>query len=99
MWHIPMTAYLIERQLPGASQLTEEDLQDLVDRSRAAAARASRPCTWRHSYIAGDKLYCVYEADSVDVVLEHARRSGFAAHLVSAVSAVVDGHGRRTLPA
>ena len=57
-----------------------------------------RPYTWCHSYVAGDKIYCVHEAESVDDVLEHARRGGFPANLVAEISRVFDSTGPREMP-
>jgi len=93
-----MPTYLIEREIPGASQLTDEELRGITATSNEAVAGLERPYTWRHSYVAGDKIYCVHEAESADVVLEHARSGGFPANVVSEVSAVFDSTGPRALP-
>jgi Protein of unknown function (DUF4242) len=93
-----MPTFLIEREIPGASELTYEELRGITQRSNDAVAELSRPYTWRHSYVAGDKIYCVHEADSADVILEHARRGGFPADLVSEITAVFDSTGPRELP-
>ena len=94
-----MPTYLIEREIPGASQLTDEELRGITQKSNAVAADLNRPYTWRHSYVAGDKIYCVHEADSPEDILEHARCGGFPANLVTEVSAVIDSSGPRALPA
>ena len=44
--------------------------------------------TWQHSYVAGDKIYCVHETDEADTVREHAQRGGFPANVVVKVAAV-----------
>ena len=93
-----MPTYLIEREIPGASQLTDEDLRGITATSNEAVDGLGRPYTWRHSYVAGDKIYCVHEAESADDVLEHARCGGFPANVVSEVSAVFDSTGPRALP-
>ena len=93
-----MPTYLIEREIPGASQLTDEDLRGITATSNEAVDGLVRPYTWRHSYVAGDKIYCVHEAESADDVLEHARCGGFPANVVSEVSAVFDSTGPRALP-
>jgi Protein of unknown function (DUF4242) len=93
-----MPTYLIEREIPGASQLTDEDLRGITATSNEAVDGLGRPYTWRHSYVAGDKIYCVHEAESADDVLEHARSGGFPANVVSEVSAVFDSTGPRALP-
>ena len=93
-----MPTYLIEREIPGASNLTDEELRGITQKSNETVAELSRPYTWRHSYVAGDKIYCVHEADSAEDILEHARRGGFPANLVSEITAVFDSTGPRELP-
>ena len=93
-----MTTFLIEREIPGASQLTDEELRGITQKSNEVVDGLSRPYTWRHSYVAGDKIYCVHEAEDAEVVREHARRGGFPANLVAEVTAVFDSTGPRDLP-
>lgn len=93
-----MPTFLIEREIPGASRLTYEELRGITRTSNDAVAQLARPYTWRHSYVAGDKIYCVHDAETADVILEHARRGGFPANLVSEVTAVFDSTGPRDLP-
>lgn len=93
-----MPTYLIEREIPGASQLTEEELRGITAKSNEVVTGLERPYTWRHSYVAGDKIYCVHEAESAEDVLEHARLGGFPANLVTEVSSVIDSSGPRDLP-
>jgi Nickel responsive protein SCO4226-like len=70
----------IEREIPGASELSREDLAGIAAASSAVVDGLDVPSTWITSYVAGDKVYCVHEAESVEVVvLEHARRGGFPA--------------------
>lgn len=94
-----MPTYLIEREVPGAGKLTDEELHGITHRSNDVVAGLPRPYTWHHSYVAGDKIYCVHEAESAEDILEHARCGGFPANLVSEVSAVLDSGGPRPLPA
>jgi hypothetical protein len=93
-----MPTYLIEREIPGASALTDEELRGITQKSNEVVDGLSRPYTWRHSYVAGDKIYCVHEAEDVDDVLEHARCGGFPANLVSEVASVFDSGGPREMP-
>jgi uncharacterized protein DUF4242 len=94
----PMPTYLIEREIPGASKLTDDELRGITQKSNAAVEDLQRPYTWCHSYVAGDKIYCVHQAESAEVILEHARGGGFPANLVAEVSAVFDSNGPRALP-
>lgn len=93
-----MPTYLIEREIPGASKLTDEELRGITTKSNDTVDSLKRPYTWRHSYVAGDKIYCVHEAENADVVREHARGGGFPANLVSEITAVFDSGGPRDLP-
>ncbi|WP_205695848.1 DUF4242 domain-containing protein [Conexibacter sp. SYSU D00693] len=93
-----MPTYLIEREIPGASQLSDEDLRGITQTSNDVVDGLERPYTWRHSYVAGDKVYCVHDAASAEDVLEHAKRGGFPANLVAEVTATFDSTGPRSLP-
>jgi hypothetical protein len=93
-----MPTFLIEREIPGASELSHDELRGITQKSNEVVDGLKRPYTWRHSYVAGDKLYCVHDAESREDVLEHARSGGFPANLVAEVSAVLDSTGPRGLP-
>jgi len=81
-----MKRFIVEREIPGASELTPAQLAEISRTSNAAVASLGVPYTWINSYVAGDKIYCVHEADDAEVVLEHARRGGFPANTVSVVA-------------
>ena len=93
-----MPTFLIEREIPGASELTDEELRGITQKSNEVVAGLNKPYTWRHSYVAGDKIYCVHDAESADVVLEHARCGGFPANVVSEVAAVFGAGGPHEMP-
>lgn len=84
-----MPTFMIERNLPGASNLTPEELQGIARTSNAVVDGLGVPYTWHQSFVAGDKIYCVHEAESADDVYEHARRGGFPADLVVEVPNVI----------
>lgn len=79
-----MGRYVIERGLPGAGQLTEEQLHDISSASNAVLANMSN-IEWIESYVTDDKIYCVYEADNPELILEHAREGGFPADSIAPV--------------
>ena len=83
-----MPTFLIERNIPGASQLTPEQLRDIARTSNEVVDGLGVAYTWQHSYVAGDKIYCVHETDEADTVREHAQRGGFPADVVVKVAAV-----------
>lgn len=81
-----MKRFIIERNIPGASELTEEQLADISRTSNEAVASLGLPYQWVTSFVAGDKVYCVHEADDEETIREHARRGGFPADVVSVVA-------------
>ena len=81
-----MTRFVIEREIPNAAELTEEQLVDIATTSNAAVASLGVPYNWVTSYVAGDKIYCVHEADDAEAIFEHARRGGFPANKVTPVA-------------
>ena len=86
-----MRTFIIERQIPGAGQLTEADLRGVAAASNKAIAELARPYTWLHSYVAGDRFYCVHRAENAETICEHARLGDFPVDRVTEVSAVIDG--------
>ena len=81
-----MKRFIIEREIPGASELTEQQLAEISRTSNTAVQSLGVPDTWVTSYVAGDKIYCVHEATDSETIREHARRGGFPADLVSEVA-------------
>lgn len=86
-----MPKYVIERAVPGADQMTQEELHGISVKSNAVlAGMATDYIQWVHSYVTPDRLFCVYNADSPEVIQEHARRGGFPCDTIRQVSAVID---------
>jgi hypothetical protein len=81
-----MQRFIIEREIPGASQLTTADLAQISKTSNEAVASLGVPYNWITSYAAGDKVYCLHEAEDAEAILEHARRGGFPANKVTVVA-------------
>jgi len=81
-----MKRYLIEREIPGASELTEAELSDIAAKSNDVVANLGVPYRWITSYVAGDKIYCVHEAPDENAVRAHARRGGFPADKVAVLA-------------
>ena len=93
-----MKTFVIEREIPGASQLTREELLGITSTSNDAVESLDKPYKWLHSYVAGDKVYCFHQAENAEVIKEHARVGGFPANLVTEVASVFDSTGPRDLP-
>jgi hypothetical protein len=84
-----MATFLIERNLPGASDLTADQLREIASTSNQVVEGLGVDDTWHRSYVAGDKIYCVHETDDAETVREHARRGGFPADVVVNVAAEI----------
>ena len=93
-----MPTFMIEREIPGASKLTDEELRGITATSNDAVEQLENPYSWCYSFVAGDKIYCVHQAESEDDVREHARIGGFPVTLVAEIAACFDRNGPRPLP-
>lgn len=85
-----MPKYVIERELPGAGQLSAEDLHTISGKSNEVLAAMNGRAQWQQSYVTSDKIYCVYVAEDEDAVREHAESGGFPANVISRVATVID---------
>lgn len=80
-----MPKFIVERNIPGADKLTRDELCDISAKSNAVVDSLGVPYVWHHTYAAGDKLYCVHEADSAADIYRHSKEGGFPADLVSEI--------------
>ncbi|MFM2139480.1 MAG: hypothetical protein RJA57_1787 [Bacteroidota bacterium] len=85
-----MPKYVIEREIPGAGNLTAEQLKAISQASCAVLNSMGPQIQWVHSYVTADKIYCVYNAPNEETIREHAKQGGFPANSVSRVSMVID---------
>jgi hypothetical protein len=84
-----MHQYVIERTIPGASEMSASDLQEISRKSRDVLEQLGPSIKWQQSYVAEDKFYCVYTAPNKDIIEEHAARGGFPVDRISEVSSVI----------
>lgn len=83
--------YVIEREIPGAANLSPEDLKGISQVSCGVLDKMGQDnIEWLHSYVTQDKVYCVYMATDESLVKEHAAQGGFPANLISEVGTVID---------
>src|SRR5258705_1595997 len=75
-----MKTYLIEREIPGAGKLTPEQLKAISQTSCGVLKEMGPKIQWIHSYVTGDKIYCIYKAESEELIREHAKKGGFPAN-------------------
>lgn len=85
-----MPKFVIEREIPGAGDLTGQQLVDISAKSCAVLSELGPAIQWLQSYVTDDRLYCIYIAPNEEIVREHARRGGFPANRISAVRSVID---------
>jgi hypothetical protein len=85
-----MPKFLIERELPGAGQLTAEELQGISAKSCGVLRELGPDVQWVQSFVTDDKITCIYIAPDAESVREHARRGGFPANHVLEVRTVID---------
>lgn len=85
-----MPKYVIEREIPGAGQLTAEQLQAISQKSCGVLKNLGPQIQWVESFVTNDKIYCVYVAPNEAMVREHAKQGGFPANRVSAVRRMID---------
>ncbi len=85
-----MPKYIIERQIPGAGDLSSEQLQAISQKSCSVLRNLGPQIQWLQSYVTPDKLYCVYIAPNEDLIRKHATEGGFPANRVSGVRRVID---------
>lgn len=81
--------YVIEREIPGAGNLTADELKGISQVSCGVLKEMGSEIQWLHSYVTGDKIYCVYTAPNKEMVVEHAEKGGFPANSVSSVATII----------
>ena len=85
-----MPKYLIERTIPSIGAVSASDLQAISQKSCGVVKDLGSEVQWVHSYVTGDKLYCVYNAASEQLVRDHARLGGFPIDSVARVVTIID---------
>lgn len=85
-----MPKYVIEREIPGAGNLTNKQLKAISQTSCGVLDELGPKIQWVHSYVTDNKIYCVYNAPNEEMVREHAQKGGFPANSISKVSTIID---------
>ncbi|HWL39106.1 MAG TPA: DUF4242 domain-containing protein [Gemmatimonadaceae bacterium] len=88
-----MPKYVIEREIPKAGDLGPADLKGIATKSNGVLGEMNKNGTnirWEHSYVTGDKIYCVYDAPDENSVRQHAERGGFPANRIERVRQVIN---------
>ncbi|MDZ4713939.1 MAG: DUF4242 domain-containing protein [Cytophagales bacterium] len=85
-----MPKFIIERDIPGAGKFSAEKLKAISQKSREVLSTLGTEIQWIHSYVAGDKVYCIYIAPSKELIQEHARLGGFPATTITEVANIIE---------
>jgi hypothetical protein len=84
-----MKTYLIEREIPDAGKLTPEQLKGISQTSCNVLREMGPKIQWVHSYVTGNKIYCIYKAENEELIREHARKGGFPANKIVEIGSVI----------
>lgn len=84
-----MPTYVIEREIPGIGNSSPEQLKAISQASCDVLDKMGSEIKWNHSYVTGDKIYCVYDAPNEEMIREHAKRGGFPANAINRVANVI----------
>ena len=85
-----MPKYVIERELPGAGKLTQDELHAVSQKSCDVLNHLGPQIQWIESYVTDDKIYCIYRAPGEELIRQHAKEGGFPANKISQVRSVID---------
>jgi hypothetical protein len=93
-----MKQFIVERQVPGAGRMTEEELEAISKTSNAVISILGKPYTWVQSYVTEDRIYCIHEAENEDAIREHGKCGNFPVNNIEEIKAFIDPTtGRRNL--
>ncbi|MCZ6829152.1 MAG: DUF4242 domain-containing protein [Gammaproteobacteria bacterium] len=85
-----MPEYVIEREIPGAGDMSGDELQGASQQSCSVLRNLGTDIQWVQSYVTADKIYCIYRAPSEQLIKQHAEESGFPANSILEVKAVIN---------
>ena len=85
-----MPKYVIERELPGAGKLSQNELRAIAQKSVGILKDMGPQIQWVQSYVVDDKIYCVYIAPTADMIKQHAVCGGFPANRISQIRSLID---------
>lgn len=84
-----MPKYVIEREIPGVGNLGQDDLKNISQKSCSVINEIGPGIEWIESFVTNDKIYCVYNAENIDLIKEHAQKGGFPANKIEEVRNVI----------
>lgn len=85
-----MPKFIIERKIPNVGEFSAEKLKTISKKSVEVLCKLGTDIQWIHSYVAGDKIYCIYIAPNEELIREHARLGGFPADAITKISTLIE---------
>lgn len=85
-----MPKYIIEREIPGAGDLSAEQLQQISEKSCCVLKEIGPQIQWLESFVTADKIYCSYIAPDEETIRAHAEKGGFPANSIAEVKTIID---------
>ena len=82
--------FIIERGIPGIGEFSLTELCGAARASNQAIGNIGPSIQWQHSYVAGEKTFCVYLAENEEVIAKHSEQSGIPFSKVTEVSQIID---------
>jgi len=84
-----MKTYLIEREIPDAGKFTADQLKGISQKSCSVLEEMGPKIKWIHSYVTGNKIYCIYKAENAELIKEHEKKGGFPANTIVEIGEVI----------
>jgi hypothetical protein len=84
-----MKTYLIEREIPNAGKFTPEELKAISQKSCSVLDEMGPQIQWIHSYVTGNKIFCIYKAENEQLIKEHADKGGFPANNIIEIASII----------
>jgi hypothetical protein len=84
-----MSTYVIEREIPDAGKLNAEQLQGISQKSCSVLTELGPDIEWLHSYVTGNKIFCIYKAENEQILRTHAEKGGFPINSINLVTTVI----------
>ena len=85
-----MPKYVIERELPGAGNLSDKEIQGISQKSCQVLSNLGPQIQWVESYVTEDKIYCIYISPNIEMIEQHAKEGGFPANRISEVKRIIN---------
>jgi hypothetical protein len=82
--------FMIERDIPGIGGMSIVELCGAARTSNQALERIGPTIQWQHSYVAGNKTFCIYLAESEELIRRHSELSGIPAGKITEIPQIID---------